>query len=503
MVLRRLSPIEGSFTNTMMFCKQLAVKIYQDEESPKSEFTKFFTKHLFKNYCALIRECPNKRQQICELIYAHCQHDLQLRIKIIQSLKKYLASDELVYACQAHLLAQEEEFNEQWFDVFLYYALIGLSSQCTNIRVYSLNLLTTIASKNADSMIQVADKVALLSSEPFWEVKAQCLEFATVMLTQLRSLSHLLAQKDELKAKQPDKPKDPSSQSNGGASSLQATSGAGKGMAGSAPGGADRNQVKNALQTSVEIIKKCFNKDAPKSVQKLGLFKLQPLLNEYKLLYPGYVEVLVGIDQEIKQIVLSEEPIRTGEEIYFSLGSVSFNYKLKSDLANFDMILLANSLIDCIITNELESLEREHMQIFNICCSSKAELGQSSTQEAWQKVFSKLKNYLLVSICDPEICQDSLIILHNFLTADGLKYHIYSEIKDVFVKSLELLYKGDAEVCKEAMRAYLQEQVIPRTQDTDNALKKFFKQVLTRMQEQHSAEFASSNLVDIIDQLDK
>ena len=85
--------------------------------------------------------------------------------------------------------------------MFLYYALIGLSSQCTNIRVYSLNLLTTIASKNADSMIQVADKVALLSSEPFWEVKAQCLEFATVMLTQLRSLSHLLAQKDELKAK--------------------------------------------------------------------------------------------------------------------------------------------------------------------------------------------------------------------------------------------------------------------------------------------------------------
>lgn len=43
-----------------------------------------------------------------------------------------------------------------------------------------------------------------------------------------------------------------------------------------------------------------FNVNAPKSVQKLGLFKLQPLLNEYKLLYPSYVEVLVSIDQEIK-----------------------------------------------------------------------------------------------------------------------------------------------------------------------------------------------------------
>lgn len=61
------------------------------------------------------------------------------------------------------------------------------------------------------------------------------------------------------------------------------------------------------------------------------------------------MEVLLPVDQEIKQIILSEEPIRTGEEIYFSLGTVSFNYKLKSDLKNFDTILLANALMDVII----------------------------------------------------------------------------------------------------------------------------------------------------------
>lgn len=158
-------------------------------------------------------------------------------------------------------------------------------------------------------------------------------------------------------------------------------------MGGSAPGGADRNQVKNALTSAVEIIRKVFNVNAPKSVQKLGLFKLQPLLNEYKLIYPSYVEVLVSIDQEIKQIVLSEEPIRTGEEIFFSLGSISFNYKLKSDLSNFDMILLANSLIDTIISNEYESLERDHMQIFNICCGNRQELDGASVMESWIKVF--------------------------------------------------------------------------------------------------------------------
>ena len=67
---------------------------------------------MFRSYCQLIRECPNKRQQICELIYSHTAHDLSLRIKTVQTLKKYLKDDELVYCCQAHLLAQETSFNE-------------------------------------------------------------------------------------------------------------------------------------------------------------------------------------------------------------------------------------------------------------------------------------------------------------------------------------------------------------------------------------------------------
>lgn len=235
-LLKRLNPIDGSFTNTLLFCKTLAAKIYEDSDSPSAEFTKFFTKHLFKSYCQLIKECSNKRQQVCELIFAHCAHDLQLRIKVVQSLKKHLENDELVYACQAHLLAQEEEFNEQWFDVFLYYALIGLSSQCTNIRVCSLNMLTTIARNNCDSMLEVTERVNQLADEGFWEVKAQCLEFATTMLTQFRSLSHLLAHKDDLKAGG-GQPKAAAAAPTKGDGPLPAGGKPGS----SAPGGADRN----------------------------------------------------------------------------------------------------------------------------------------------------------------------------------------------------------------------------------------------------------------------
>jgi hypothetical protein len=67
------------------------------------------------------------------------------------------------------------------------------------------------------------------------------------------------------------------------------------------------------------------------------------------LLYVPYIEVLIQVDPEIKAIILSEEPIRAGEEIFFSLGLVSFNYKLRADLSDIDPVLLCNSLIDYVI----------------------------------------------------------------------------------------------------------------------------------------------------------
>ena len=67
-LLRKLSPVQGSFTNTLFFCKNLAKKINEDSylttansASPSEEFNKFFLNHLFKNYCSIIKEHPQKR----------------------------------------------------------------------------------------------------------------------------------------------------------------------------------------------------------------------------------------------------------------------------------------------------------------------------------------------------------------------------------------------------------------------------------------------------------
>jgi hypothetical protein len=183
-------------------CKNLAKEINNDQNTAPQysrEFNKFFMKHLMRNYCSLIREAPNKRQYICELIYTHCSHDLQMRIKVVQSLKSHLKHDEIVYACHAFLIQNEEQFNEQWFDVFLYYALIGLNNPKVNIRVYSLNVLNTIAKHNSESILDIIEKIYNISKDKHWEIKAQSLEFAITILQNYTGMSHLLAAKDEIK----------------------------------------------------------------------------------------------------------------------------------------------------------------------------------------------------------------------------------------------------------------------------------------------------------------
>lgn len=46
------------------------------------------------------------------------------------------------------------------------------------------------------------------------------------------------------------------------------------------------------------------------------------------------------------------------------------------------------------------------------------------------------------------------------------------------MKSLELLYQGESDHCRQRFKEYLIAKVLNRTEDADNALKKFYKALL-------------------------
>jgi hypothetical protein len=303
MVLRKLSHLSASFLNAVGFIKSFAHKISEDSNSPCDEFNvRFFFKSLLKNYCNIINDQPNKRSAICEVLFAHSSQDLNLRIKIVQDLKNYVKDEEVVYSCYSHLISQETEFNEEWFDVFLYYALIGLNSSRAYIRVYSLNILNSIAKLNIEGVLEISEKIAALSKDNFWEVKAQCLIFSAHVLRYLKTYQNVLAagKDNDNKLMAPS----PSSGNNRG-------NRPGSRGGAQAAGGLDRNSAKRHVATATTIVNNCFNISSPKSVQKLGLFEIQGILNDYKNLYYNYLEVLLSVDSEVRNLLLSDEYVRS------------------------------------------------------------------------------------------------------------------------------------------------------------------------------------------------
>ena len=80
---------------------------------------------------------------------------------------------------------------------------------------------------------------------------------------------------------------------------------------------------------------------------------------------------------------------------------------------------------------------------------------------------------------------------------------MYEDCRDIYVKSLELLYSGQSAHCKAKYRDYLLGKVLGKaggdhTPTSDNSLKKFYKGLLQKFNEDQSAVFASSNITDIL-----
>ena len=132
--------------------------------------------------------------------------------------------------------------------------------------------------------MDVSEKLKLLSGSDHWEIKAQCLLFGCLMLKKLKGYSYLLK-----------KSTDEGTQAKGAISS-NIGSGSHRGSVDEGAASVeklDRNYAKKLIEDNIEIITNCFNINAPKSVQKLGLFVVQECLNDFKVLYGEYIDTFL------------------------------------------------------------------------------------------------------------------------------------------------------------------------------------------------------------------
>jgi hypothetical protein len=85
---------------------------------------------------------------------------------------------------------------------------------------------------------------------------------------------------------------------------------------------------------------------------------------------------------------------------------------------------MSNALIEMIVNQGFDALFKEHMEIFMMCCGDDPDgtINVSAQSEQWMKFFQKFKDFLLIAICDEELVESALVIMHNFLTSPNLKF---------------------------------------------------------------------------------
>jgi len=173
-------------------------------------------------------------------------------------------------------------------------------------------------------------------------------------------------------------------------------------------------------------------------------------------------------------------------------GNFSMTYNLQSDLNNFDKILLSNGLADQAIQQNLENLDPKHLAILTWCMGPDDLISTAGQVEQWLKVFAKIRDYLLAALWSLPIQEQALKILHNFLSADQLKFQIFEDIKDTYVKTLQTLWSDvcEQEECRQQFKNYLVSRVVNDAPEGDNSLKKFFKEVFLGFQTENEQAYA-------------
>ncbi len=182
-----------------------------------------------------------------------------------------------------------------------------------------------------------------------------------------------------------------------------------------------------------DIINKIFTSDAPKATIKIGLIYLAKILHFYPDFTDTYLSILLNCTDNIRSTTLEVEPLPgTEEEVYVS-GANTEKYRTYGTPLEWNSLYIAQSLEKFIISNSLESLEWDHIEIFDACLQQ--EFNENEL-ENWLEIFSSLKNYFFISLCYRDFSTTSIEVLKKFFCHPVMQPKVLEDCLDIFIKTL-------------------------------------------------------------------
>ena len=306
--LESLPLASESFEACLDVLGNLAEKMAEvDTNTMEQMFLDFFLPNIVEQ----IKKNAPKREVLCHLIYSFIAQDAFTKLKVCKQLAELIADVGETLKCYSILIKYDTVYQEELHSYFISIATQGLQRPSPIIRTCGLSIFSYVAGLNLEACLDVVKYMKRLSKDPWWEVKAQLIQCAGIILTSQE-------ENDEVK----------------------------------------------------EVVNDVFKPTASRNVLRVALYYLAPALKQHPDLGMRYLECLLAIPTEPRKILLSNND---SDETSYVMGTDSHRYKSSRLPEIWDSKVLATNLSELVKREKLVNLDESHIQVLDACLNSKPD----------------------------------------------------------------------------------------------------------------------------------
>jgi len=461
----------------------------------------------------VIKEYYNKREQVSQIIFSYCLVSSSSRQRFLKKIKEHLSQNLKLFIAILSVVVSfysEEDFTEDLFNLYFYYAIVALDFPSPVTRAQGLKILNEIVYINYIPVIQIIGKLENLAKDQWWEVKALILILCSSLLLYISKEKeggplHTPRQDagqssgDPLNISEPVQRPGEEEKLNDSRSPeqmvIQEEQEHHEEMQ-------DIAQMSNQIQFKtyeaeeaflINLVNNIFRMNSNQNVLKIGLIYLASILSKYPVLCPRYLEILLHIADVVRGSILDINPVPGTEEDYIAQNS--FKYKLTGAPLIWNAVGIAEALESYVAERNLTGFDRVHAEIFERCLVQPL---QASDAQTWLRIYESLKWHVFVGLCEGDLAQLCSEIVKRFFTYEEIQEEILENSKHIFYKTLTLLYHPDRNIlCKENMLDFFEFLL----NYGSNRFKEYIYGIIKEFSEKNKTQFLTSNLVGFMNEL--
>eukprot|EP00439_Symbiodinium_sp_Y106_P048232 s4639_g6.t1 len=447
---------------------------------------------------------PEKRDLLCDVVYAFVQEDiLQARphiseskveahtsqdtlnhILTLRALKEKVGDDLAVYVpCLASLInldGQAGLLDEHLLDLYIYYALMAIQSPKPRVRVAGLAIICSVTgwSSQHQPVVALLQHFSALANDEWWEAGdvSRAVPFQA-------ELSEVQAQLLRLSAKLLGKLSTERGQAVVGAEDDGSASGASR-----LEEGAEAS-VDVVIEEILSIVSRLFVVSNSKNVLQVGLSALVHVLPDYPNLLPVFVAVLLGQTPALRQRLL-QEPAEGDDKAgrTYVHGNFTCTYEETCLPEIWPHLDIAKTLTMQLEASPPDHLETEHLEVL---LASLPFFFDEDEADEWFNIFEKVKRYVFTALVDPQLHLLSTQIIRKFWASgvETIAAKTRENSLDMMGETLSMLYDGSERVEEASVIVFLREM---RGRDDDTQAE--VDRMIDQFAESHPDKYQASQL---------